>query len=188
MWLVWVVSSLSALAVAGFVFVLRRDLRTAPRGWQLLAGSAIPLALGGLGFIVRFWVPLPGPYRANDTYPLGPYLNAWAVSFGFMWLAFGLTFFALALRAPRSAQTWWLLLTAWLLAWLPHGIIGAGFALAGSNGSSLHLYRGWASELAGLVQLCASALVLLAHFGMSLAGFVLAFRALRRASRTAVAA
>ena len=110
-----------------------------------------------------------------------PYLNAWAVSFGFMWLAFGLAFFALAVRAPHTGCTWFTLLVAWFLAWLPHGIIGIGFLGAGSNEPSVQLYQQWASEWSGLVRLCASALILLTHFGLGLLGFALAGRALLRA-------
>jgi hypothetical protein len=151
MLLVWAVS---AASVALFVFCIRllwSDWRITPRNWQILAASALPLAIGGVGFIIRFWKPLPGPYRANESYPLGPYLNAWAVSFGFMWLAFGLVFFVLALRVPRTPRLGVALLVAWILAWLPHGIIGIGFALAGSNQPSIALYRGWASRWPGLL-------------------------------------
>ncbi len=178
MWLVWGVTLGCTGLVAACVMALRADARGAPRAWRILAGSGVPLALGGLGFIVRFWEPLPGPYRANEVYPLGPYLNVWAVSFGFMWLAFGLVFFALALRAPRTGRTWLILLVAWALAWLPHGIIGIGFAAAGDYQPSLQLYRDWALEWPGLIQLCASALLLLAHFALSVGGFAATGRSL----------
>ena len=177
---VWTISSLSLLFVAVCVRLLWDDLRTAPRSWQLLAASGLPLSLGGLGFIVRFWQPLPGPYQANESYPLGPYLNAWAVSFGFMWLAFGLVFFALALRTPRTGRLWLALLAGWVLAWLPHGIIGVGFALAGSNRPSVEFYRTWASKWPGLLVLATSALILVAHFGLALWGFVRTGLELRR--------
>ncbi len=163
MTVVWTVASLSAHFVAVCVLLLWSDLRAAPRSWQLLAGSGLPLALGGLGFILRFWQPLPRPYRANESYPLGPYLNAWAVSFGFMWLAFGLVFLALALRTPRTGWLWLVLLAAWVLAWLPHGVIGIGFAWAGSNRPSVELYRTWASRWPGLIVLGTSSLILLVH-------------------------
>jgi len=136
--------------------------------------------------VVRFWEPLPGPYRANELYPLGPYLNAWAVSFGFMWLAFGLVFYSLALRPPYTARSWSLLLVAWGLAWLPHGIIGIGFAIAGANEASVRLYRDWASDWPGLLRLCASAVILLAHFGLAIAGFGAIGRKLRRHARSGV--
>lgn len=181
MTVVWIVTSISFLLFALSVRSMWNDLRAAPRSWQLLATSAIPLALGGLGFIVRFWQPLAGPYKANESYPLGPYLNAWAVSFGFMWLAFGLVFFVLALRMPRTGRLWFALLMAWFLAWLPHGIIGIGFAWAGSNQPSIELYRNWASRLPGLISLTVSSLILLTHFGLAIWGFVRTGLELRRA-------
>ena len=187
MGIVWSVAALSVGLVGACVLMARADWRAAPRGWRVLAGSGIPLALGGLGFVVRFWQPLPGPYRANEVYPLGPYVNAWAVSFGFMWLAFGLVFYALALRPRHTARSWWLLLVAWALAWLPHGIIGIGFAVAGANDPSIRLYRSWASEWPGLLRLCASAVILLAHFGLAIAGFGVTGRALWRQDRSGVA-
>jgi hypothetical protein len=187
MWVVFAVATLSAALISVCLLALRPDLRAAPRPWQILAASGVPLALGGIGFVVRFWEPLPGPYLANERYPLGPYLNAWAVSFGFMWLAFGLAFFALALLAPRSRRVWVALLVAWFLAWLPHGIIGIGFAAAGSNQATVQLYRDWASQWLGLVRLLASALILVAHFGLAVVGFVLTGRALWRSRQEGVA-
>ena len=178
MWVVWIVSALSIGLVAVSVLLLRDDWRTAQGGWKLLAGSGIPLALGGLGFILRFWEPLPGPFRANDLYPLGPYLNAWAVSFGFMWMAFGLAFYASALRAPAAGKTCLILFATWVLAWIPHGIIGIGFAVAGENAESVQLYQDWAAEWLGLAILAASALVLLSHFILGLIGFAVTGRSL----------
>jgi len=171
MLVVWIVSALSIGLVAVGVLLLRDDWRTAQRGWKVLAGSGIPLALGGLGFILRFWEPLRGPFRANDLYPLGPYLNTWAVSFGFMWMAFGLAFYAFALRAPSAGKTWLVLFASWVLAWIPHGIIGIGFAVAGENAESVQFYQDWAAEWQGLAILAASALVLLSHFVLVLMGF-----------------
>lgn len=171
MWVVWSVLALSVGIFATCVVLLGGEWRHAERGWKLLASSGLPLALAGLVFIVRFWEPLPGPFVANETYPLGPYLNAWAVSFGFMWLAFGLVFYALALRPPHDRRKWVILLVAWTLAWIPHGIIAIGFATAGANVESLELYRDWASQWRGRVVLGSSALALLSHVVLSLVGF-----------------
>ncbi len=118
MWLVWTVTACAAALAAGCVILLREDWQAAPRGWKFLAGSGLALSLGGIGFIVRFWEPVAGPYVANELYPLGPYVNAWAVSFGFMWLAFGLAFVTMALRGERSGGTWLAMIVAWVLAWL----------------------------------------------------------------------
>lgn len=188
MWLVWAVSAFSAALLVGCVRLLRTELGVAPRGWQLLATSGLPLAMGGAGFIFRFWEPAPGPYLANSLYPLGPYLNAWAVSFGFMWMAFGLAFFALAVQAPRTGRLWLALLVGWFLAWLPHGIIGIGFAWAGSIQPSVQLYRDWASEWPGFLRLCASALILLSHFTLALLGFTLTGADLLRRRKAAAGA
>lgn len=183
MWAVWLVTGLAVVLFTIPTFLLWEDLRRAPRGWQLLAASGLPLALGGLGFIVRFWEPTPGPYLANQLYPYGTHLNAWAVSFGFMWLAFGLLFFAFTLRAPRSGSLWLALLVAWVLAWTPHAVIGIGFAAAGSNQPSIDIYRAWGSRWDGFLTLASGGIVLLLHFGLSLLGFVGTGLALRRDSR-----
>jgi len=180
MWVVWTVSAVLAGLGVYCVLLLREDWDSAQRGWKLLASSGVPLALLGFGFILRFWEPESGPFRANELYPLGPYLNAWAVSFGFMWVAFGLAFFALALRASPTGRTWFLLLVTWAIAWIPHGIIGIGFAMAGENSESLELYRDWASRWPGLFALGASALVLVGHFVLSLLGFANTGRSLLR--------
>ena len=186
MWVIWTVSGVSTGLVAACVLLLRGDWGAAGRGWKLLAASGIPLALGGLGFILRFWEPLPGPFRANELYPLGPYVNAWAVSFGFMWLAFGLAFYAFALRAPQTGRTWVTLLAVWVLAWIPHGIIGVGFVIAGDNSESLQLYGDWASQWPGLIAIATSALVLIGHFTLSFLGFGITGRALLRHRRPGV--
>ena len=61
MWIVWLVATFSTILIAVSVVLLRPDLRAAPLAWRLLGASGIPLVLGGLGFIVRFGSPFPGP-------------------------------------------------------------------------------------------------------------------------------
>ena len=102
MWVVWLVGGAATAILLAVLSTLRSDFRSAARGWQLLAVSGLLLALGGLGFAIRFWEPTPGPYLANELYPFGPYLNAWAVSFGFTWLSFGLLFIGLALLGAQG--------------------------------------------------------------------------------------
>ncbi len=182
MWIVWLVSLCSAALCAATVVAHRKELARAPRSWQLLAWSGIPSSLGGLIFVIRFWRPSPGPYLANRLYPLGPYLNAWQVSFGFASLAFGVVFFVLAVQGQRRWPTWWALFVTWFLMWLPHGIIGIGFAVAGSNQPSIDFYRAWASHPLGLLVLAVDSLALLAHFGLALAGFALTGRELWQAA------
>lgn len=166
MWIVWLVIGSTVVIAAAVVVLLWSDLRAVPRSWQILAMSGLPLALGGLVFAIRFWDPTPGPYLADELYPFGAPLNAWAVSFGFMWVAFGLVFFAAAVCGRHSLKTWLALLAAWGLAWLPHGIIGIGFLAAGSNQPSVEAYRDWGSEWGGFLTLVGSAAILLAHFGL----------------------
>jgi hypothetical protein len=173
MWTVWLVIGLAVAIFAATTMFLWPDLRAAPLGWQLLGASGLPLALGGLGFAIRFWDPTPGPYLANELYPFGTLLNAWAVSFGFMWLAFGLAFFALAVRGRQSGRTWLALLVAWVFAWLPHGVIGIAFAVAGSNQPSIEFYREWGSESRGFLILVGSGAIVLCHLVLSVLGFAL---------------
>lgn len=187
MWVMWLVVGAAVVMLLVVGRTLRDDFRSAARGWQLLAISGLLLAVGGLGFAMRFWEPTPGPFVANELYPFGPYLNAWAVSFGFTWLAFGLLFIGLALLGARlaSSRLWFVLLASWFLCWLPHGVIGVGFAWAGHNEPSLQLYREWGSGGIGLLRLCASAVILVGHFACSIGGFVLTGRQLWRSRRAA---
>ncbi len=172
-----------ATVVSAFVLVRCWPAwRAAPPSWRALALSGIPLGLGGLAFAARFWVPTPGPYLANVRYPFGSHLNAWAVSFGFLWLAFGLLFFVAASLLPRTAQVWCFLLAAWVLSWLPHMVIAIAVAAAGGNTESVNTYRDWGSNLTGAIVLIRSALILALHFGLSVAGFVLTARELWRAA------
>ena len=170
---------LISLAVLPF---LHSGFQAASSGWRLLAISGVPLSLGGLGFAVRFWHPTSGPYLANQRYPYGGHLNAWAVSFGFTWLAFGLLFAGLVLLGSKEAKRaiWVTLLASWLLCWLPHGVIGIAFAWAGHNEASISAYRAWGGSLKGAIVLLSGTAILLAHFTLSLAGFVLTGRELWR--------
>jgi hypothetical protein len=182
MWVVWLVVCSVVLLAVGVLLNFAPAFRVASTGWRLLSLSGIPLALTGVNFILRFWHPTAGPYRANELYPYGSHLQTWAVSFGFAWLAFGMLFAALALVGARdsSRSVWIALLASWFICWLPHGIIGVGFAWAGRNAPSVRAYQDWASQPAGFALLFFNALTLLAHFGLSLMGFVLTGIELRR--------
>ena len=157
MWAVWITTSAAVLIALAVSLCLRPAFRAAPIGWRLLSVSGIPLSLAGLIFIIRFWQPTAGPYRANDLYPYGNHLHAWAVSFGFTWLAFG-----------------------WFICWLPHGVIGVAFAWVGQNTPNVEVYRRWASEPHGFFVLLSGAVILLAHFGLSILGFVMTGVEIRR--------
>ena len=179
---VWITVSVAMLLVFSLLLRLLPAFRAAPLGWRLLSASGIPLALTGVNFILRFWHPTAGPYRANELYPYGSHLQTWAVSFGFAWLAFGVLFAGLALLGAQDSRptVWLTLLVSWFICWLPHGIIGVAFAWAGQNAPSVTAYQQWASQPAGFALLLFNAATLLAHFGLSLAGFVLTGLRLRR--------
>ena len=169
-------------------------------GASLRGGSAFPLAQlasgiapladpGLLRHSARPWRPrlygplleaYSGPLPRYARYPFGSHLNAWAVSFGFMWLAFGLVFFLAACIAPRTKRIWFALVTAWCLAWLPHIIIGVAATVAGGNAPSIEIYRRWGSNPSGALILVKGAMVLLVHFGLSLVGFGLTARELHK--------
>jgi hypothetical protein len=175
MWAAWITVSIAILITLAILLRLVPAFRTASLGWRLLSASGIPLSLAGFVFIVRFWQPTAGPYRANELYPFGDHLHAWAVSFGFAWLAVGLLFAGLSLLGSRNASrvVWATLLASWFICWLPHGVIGLAFAWAGQNAPSVEAYRKWASEPQGFALLLSNALILLAHFGLSVLGFAM---------------
>lgn len=173
---------ITLLIVLAALVCLRSAYRTSTLGWRLLAWSGITLALGGLGFVVRFWKPTEGPYLANELYPYGSHLNAWAVSFGFTWIAFGLLFSGLATLGARDMRftVWVTLFATWVLCWLPHGVIGVAFAWAGRNEPSIETYRDWGSHPTGFLVLLQGAVVIAAHFSLSLPGFLITGRELLR--------
>ena len=186
MWLVGFTLAGALGLSAGAMVAVRIAYRTVPLGWRILAHAGWPLSLAGAVFVLRFWVPTDGPYRANVRYPFGTHLNAWAVSFGFTWIAFGLLFTALALlasRAEHARPAWLALLAGWIVCWLPHGVIAVGFVVGGTDPQSVTDYRAWGANPAGALILIADALLLLLHVGLSIAGFALAGWAVWRGDR-----
>lgn len=186
----WAVAVTATLATALYLIVLFRVNAAStllPFAWRLLSWSGIPLSLAGLAFTVRFWRPSPGPFVANRAYPFGSHLNAWAVSFGFTWLAFGLLFSgATAYVARNKSWAGWALLAAtWVLCWLPHVVIGIGFALAGDNRKSAAFYETWARDPAGAIILISASVTLLWHFVFAICGFVGTARDISAAQRQA---
>ena len=175
MWVVWLVVGASILLSAAVLLRLSPNFRTAELGWRFLSVSGILLSVGGINFIIRFWQPTSGPYLANKLYPYGDHLHAWAVSFGFASLAFGLLFSSITLWGSGDATRlfWTTLLVTWLIYWLPHLLIGLAFAFGGGYAASMEVYRKWAFRPGGLSLLLFNAGVLVAHFGLSILGFVL---------------
>jgi len=167
------------------LFLIGRQLAAAPLPWRILGWSGVPLALAGFGFVARFWNPTAGPYVANRVYPFGGHLQAYAVSFGFTWVAFGLIFTGAVLLAWRHLGwlSWILLFSSWLLCWWPHAIIGIAFAWNGANRESVHIYRQWGSNPIGLTVLVNGTVILAWHFAFSVIGFIGTGRALFRARK-----
>lgn len=182
MFLVWITVSITILIALVILTSLLPAFLGASLSWRLLSASGIPLSILGVNFIIRFWNPTAGPYRANELYPYGDHLHTWAVSFGFAWLAFGLLFAVLAVSVSRNASRdmWVALLAGWFICWLPHGIIGLAFAWAGGNAPSVEAYGKWASDPQGFILLLFNALALLAHFGLSILGFIMTGIEIRR--------
>jgi hypothetical protein len=185
----WGVAIVATVAASAYLIVLRlvtRDLKHSTLPWHLLAWSGIPLALSGLAFAVRFWRPSSGPYVANRLYPFGGHLQAWAVSFGFTWLAFGLLFTGAVVYVSRRQgwRTWTLLVTSWSLCWLPHAVIGIGFTFHGAHRQSVRIYGEWWNDPAGAIILASGSFLLLWHFVFSIAGFAGTAVEIRRRART----
>ena len=187
MWAVAIVTTGATLAYLIVLLLATRELKHSTLPWRLLAWSGIPLALIGLSFAVRFWRPSSGPYVANRLYPFGEHLHAWAVSFGFAWLAFGLLFTGTVVYVSRRSDwsAWAFLVTSWFLCWLPHLVIGVGFTFYGAHRQSATLYREWGSDPAGGIILASSLFVLLWHLAFSIAGFLGTAHELRRRPRSA---
>ncbi len=174
LWLL-VAICLAALIYIGAVAGILHRLASAPVSWRLLGWSGVPLAFSGFGFATRFWNPTAGPYLANKAYPFGGHLQAWAVSFGFTWVAFGLLFTAAALFVSRNPtrQGWFVLLASWLLCVFPHAIIAIAFAWNGANRESIEFYNRWSkSNPVGSKVLVSGALMTLWHFSFCIAGFL----------------
>lgn len=183
--IVWITAGLSVLPAVAVLICFLPAFRTATLGWRLLGASGVSLSILGVNFIIRFWTPTVGPYRANELYPFGGHLHAWAVSFGFTWIAFGLLFAVFALSVSRTANhtVWIAMFVAWLLCWIPHGIIGVAFASAGKNAPSVATYRQWSANPRGFALLLFNMLALAAHFGCAVAGFWLTRAATLRGRR-----
>ena len=83
MWIVWTTVTAATLVALAVWTSLLPAFRRAPLSWRVVSASGVPLSILGVNFVIRFWNPTAGPYRANQRYPFGDHLHAWAVSFGF---------------------------------------------------------------------------------------------------------
>ena len=112
---------------------MSKDVKTRPTllsrlftGWNLLAFCGFGYIPGGLLLLMLTWKPTPGPYIIGERYPYGSYLEAWQVSLGFAFVAFGLLFgvaSSVGTRA-RSKWFWFALLASFVLMWSPHIWLG----------------------------------------------------------------
>jgi len=183
MWTVWGVLApiLPLLLVVGFL--LSDRFRGAQASWRLLSLSGWFLSAFGLVWILRAWNPTLGPYRIGDAYPFGTHLQAWQVTFGFTWLAFGFLFFvAVLFAAGRPTRVAWAtLLVSWLVCMLPHAVIAVALAWTGEEtAQAVDLPERVSSEAQPLliVATVAAAFLLLAS---SIGGFLwTAWQLLRR--------
>lgn len=159
------------LTVLTSVVVEMRGALQMARRKPLLSGQNL-LSIAGLGFIpagiiliLLSWHPTPGPYRVGGRYPYGGSLEAWQVSMGFAFVAFGVLFVAGIAAAVRlkSRRLWGAMLAAYVLVWFPHAFLGAAFFL---DDPSLAALQSWA----GVVPL------ILLWMAMVIAGFALTWR------------
>ena len=130
---VWTTIGVVVLVVASTLVGLHRSpaFGHVPLGWRLVSLSSLAVCLLGLLFMLS-WRPTAGPYTVDVTYPFGSALQAWQVTVGFDWVAFGVLFAASALAAARLRVRWFraALLVSGALLWFPHLVIGLAFALA----------------------------------------------------------
>lgn len=173
MWTVWLTVGVAVLVVIGLLAGLLPLLRRAPSSWRLLSVSGIILGIFGIIWVLRAWEPTAAPYRVAERYPFGSHLQAWQVSFGFTWLAFGVLFFCLALLVSRGPTVvgWLTLLVSWMVCMLPHVIVALAVAWAGENTTDVVDLRERASEPKfGLI--VSTALATLTFLGSSVGGFI----------------
>jgi hypothetical protein len=79
--------------------------------------------------VLLSWKATPGPYEIGRLYPYGSYLNAWQVTNGFSFMAFGLLFLTAVFAAAkyRSQLLWVVALGSYILMWFPHAYMGVAF-------------------------------------------------------------
>lgn len=93
---------------------------------------------GGLVWILK-WKPSVGPYMVGERYPFGNYIEAWEVSMGFAFLAFGILFSGAVVLVSQLKQRWaWNgLLLSWLLLMFPHAAIAIALMINDPSLSNL---------------------------------------------------
>jgi len=138
-------------------------------GWNLLAFSGFSYVAGGALLVVLTWKPKPGPYSIGERYPYGGYLEAWQVSLGFAFLAFGILFGIGSLIGSkvRNKYLWSGLLASFVFMWFPHLLLGIALVLDDPSLSSLGVWK-------------KSIVLILAWMAIAALGFFLSWRDFRR--------
>lgn len=138
-------------------------------GWNLLAFSGFAYVLGGVLLVVLTWKPKPGPYAIGERYPYGGYLEAWQVSLGFAFLAFGILFGVGSLIGSkvRNKYLWLGLLASFVLMWFPHLFIGVAHVFEDPSLSNLGVWTKFTVPI-------------LAWMAIASFGFFLSWRDLRK--------
>ena len=115
-------------------------------GWGLLAFAGFGYVPGGALLVLLTWQVTPGPYEIGQLYPYGSYLNAWQVTNGFAFAAFGLLFVTavIAAAASKSRLLWLAALASFALMWFPHAYMGMAFFADDPTLLSLEM---WATAL-----------------------------------------
>ncbi len=174
MWFQWGILAPTLLLLLVLTFLYVDRFRAAKASWRLLSLSGWFLSAFGLVWILRAWNPTPGPYRISEVYPFGNHLQAWQVTFGFTWLAFGFLFFIAVLSAASrpSRLAWVTLLASWLVCMLPHVAIAIALAWAGVGTiETVDLSKRLPVETQPVL-IAATAAVAFLFFSSSLGGFL----------------
>jgi len=114
-------------------------------------GSVI-LLLAGLGYvpggillILTSWRATPGPYEIGLRYPFGGPLEAWQVTTGFAFVAYGIGFAGLVHAHSRtgSRPLWAVLALSFGVMWLPHLLIGSAFLAGDPTAATLGPWKAY---------------------------------------------
>lgn len=150
-----------------------KRISSLPSGWRLLWLSGVLFVPGGLVWLLK-WQPTLGPYMVGQSYPFGDHVQAWEVSMGFAFVAFGVVFSAATVLAARIRERWALhgLLLGWFLLMFPHMLIGLTFFLDDPSLLNMGVARYAIPFSAG-------------WFAIVVAGFALAYRSTAVGDKTA---
>ena len=130
--------------------------------------GSIVLLLAGLGYvpggillILASWQATPGPYQIGLRYPFGGPLEAWQVTAGFAFVAYGIGFAGLVHAHSRTGSRllWAVLAISFGVMWLPHLLIGLAFLAVDPTAGTLGPWKAYLPAI--LVWMAASAVGLI---------------------------